>query len=178
MGDVVVLRSVPIDLNSDVGHQFVTDCTRAGEGLITDKELAEKYELSPADWQSITKDVALGRAIRAERDRRLLNGTAVREAACKHLIKGPGILGEIMSAADSNPKHKIEAIRELRQTAINENNDRPAQSERFIISIDLTAGGGDVETYNKSIKIDASDGDGDGPNNLIPLKGKPDDDQW
>jgi hypothetical protein len=60
MGDIVNLRSNPIDLNSDTGHQFVTDCTRAAEGLITDKELAEKYELSPADWQSITKDMASG----------------------------------------------------------------------------------------------------------------------
>ena len=67
MGDVITLRSVPIDLISDVGRQFVTDATRAAEGLISDRELAEKYELSPADWQGIVKDVALGRAIRAER---------------------------------------------------------------------------------------------------------------
>jgi hypothetical protein len=45
MGDVI-LRGVPIDLNSDVGHAFVVDATRAAEGLITDRELAEKYELS------------------------------------------------------------------------------------------------------------------------------------
>ena len=79
MGDVISLSNTPIDLNSDVGHQFVVDCTRAGEGLLTDKELQEKYELSPADWQNITKDMALGRAIRAERERRMLNGTAARE---------------------------------------------------------------------------------------------------
>jgi hypothetical protein len=36
MGDIVNLRSIPIDLSSDTGHQFVTDCTRAAEGLITD----------------------------------------------------------------------------------------------------------------------------------------------
>ena len=33
MGDVVTLRSSPIDLNSDVGHPFVVDCVRAGEGI-------------------------------------------------------------------------------------------------------------------------------------------------
>jgi hypothetical protein len=166
-----ILRSTPIDLNSDVGHAFVVDCTRAAEGLITDKELQEKYELSPVDWIAITKDTALGRAIRAERERRMLNGTAAREAACRHFTKAPQILDRIMTDEYSNPKHKIEAIRELRQTAIADSADRPVESERFIIKIDLTAGGGDV-TYNKAIKIDVSDEDG--PNNLIPLEEKPD----
>ena len=46
MGDVI-LRGIPVDITSDIGHRFVVDCTRAAEGLITDKELAEKYELSP-----------------------------------------------------------------------------------------------------------------------------------
>jgi hypothetical protein len=175
MGDVIVLRNTPVDITSDVGRQFITDATRAGEGLISDRELAEKFELSPADWQSITKDVALGHAIRAERDRRVLNGTAVREAACKHFVKAPGILDQIMTDAQSNPRHKIEAIKELRQTAIGDSAERPAESERFIIRIDLSAGGGEVTTYNKSIKIDATDGDG--PNNLIPLEGKSDGDE-
>jgi hypothetical protein len=173
MGDVLYLCSTPVDITSDVGRQFVTDCTRAAEGLITDKELAEKYELSPADWQNITKDVALGRAIRAERERRVHNGAAVREAAAKHFVKAPGILDGIMSDAYSNPRHKIEAIRELRQTAIGDNTDRPAEADRFIITINL--GEGHVETYNKSIEINPTDGDG--PNNLIPLKGKPDGDE-
>jgi hypothetical protein len=175
VGDIVILRSIPIDLNSDVGHAFVVDATRAGEGLITDKELAEKYELSPADWQSITKDVALGRAIRAERDRRVLNGTAAREAAAKHFVKAPGILDGIMTDVHSNPRHKIEAIKELRQTAIGDSTDRPTETERFIITIDLSAGGGGVETYSKAMKIDASAGGV--PNNLIPLEGKPDGDE-
>jgi hypothetical protein len=77
----VILRGVEVELSSDIGHQFVVDCTRAAEGLFGDKELAEIYEISPADWQNIVKNAALGRAIRAERDRRVLNGTAVREAA-------------------------------------------------------------------------------------------------
>jgi hypothetical protein len=159
MGDIVNLRSSPIDLNSDVGHQFVTDATRAAEGLLTDKELAEKYELSPADWQSITKDMALGRAVRAERERRVLNGTAARESAAKHLVKGPGILDQIMTSEQSNPRHKIEAFKELRTTAtVGSGADRPMETERFVIRIDLSAGGGPIETYDKAIKIDVSDG--------------------
>jgi len=150
LGDVIVLRSIPIDLNSDVGHAFVVDATRAAEGLLTDKELAEKYELSPKDWQDITKNKALGHAIRAERERRVRSGTAVREMAAKHLVKGPSILDGIMSGPDSHPKHKIEAYKELRQTAsIGDSAEGRPESERFIITINL--GEGHVETYDKPL---------------------------
>ena len=153
MGNIVDLRPAPIDINTDAGHAFVIDATRAGEGLITDKELQEKYELSPADWIAITKDKALGKAVRAERERRVLDGTAARESAARHLVKGPGILDEIMTGAQSHPKHKIEAFKELRTTAAVGSNDRPRESERFVIRIDLTAGGGEVEVIEKTIDI-------------------------
>jgi len=159
MSTVVNLRSIPVDLTSDVGHQFVIDATRAAEGLISDRELAEKYELSPKDWRDITKNKALGHAIRAERERRVRSGQAVKEAAAKHLVKGPGILDLIMSGADSHPKHKIEAFRELRQTAsVGADTEGRPESERFIITINL--GEGHVEHYDKErapMKIDISD---------------------
>ena len=85
----IVLGGVSVELTSDIGRQFVVDCTRAGEGLISDRELAEIYEISPADWQNIAKDAALGRAIRAERDRRVRNGTAAREAASQAFCQSP-----------------------------------------------------------------------------------------
>jgi hypothetical protein len=151
MGDIVNLRSTPIDLNGDIGHQFVTDCTRAAEGLITDAELAEKYELSPADWQAITKDKALGHAVRAERERRVRSGLAVREAAARALVKGPGILDQIMSGADSHPKHKIDAFKELRHTAIGSSGDGSTAdtSEKFTIVINL--GADHVEHFETTI---------------------------
>lgn len=158
MGEIINLRSTPIDLTTDTGHAFVVDATRAAEGLITDKELAEKYELSPADWQAIVKDKALGHAIRAERERRVRNGTAVREAAAKHLVKGPGILDGIMSGADSHPKHKIDAYKELRATAVVGENSEGRSGERFVIQINL---GADTETYNKSFEINPNDTDPD-----------------
>jgi hypothetical protein len=173
MGDIITLRHAPIDLLSDTGRQFVVDCTRAAEGLITDAELQRKYELSPPDWRAITKDNALMKAIQAERERRVLSGTAVREMSAKHLVKGPGILDSIMSDAGSNPRHKIEAFKELRTTAtVGSSSDRTADTERFVIKIDLSAGGGSVETYDKEIKIDISSGDDS--NKLITLEGGPD----
>jgi hypothetical protein len=38
-GGSVVLRSIKIDLNSEIGHAFVTDCVRFIEGLITEEQL-------------------------------------------------------------------------------------------------------------------------------------------
>jgi hypothetical protein len=174
--DIVVLRSVPVELTSDIGRAFVVDATRAAEGLISDRELAEKYELSPADFQNIAKDVALGRAIRAEREHRVRSSVAAKESAAKHFVKMPTILAGIAENQSSNPRHVIEAAKEIRQVATGGDNiGRPAESDRFFIKIDLSAGGGPVEIYDKSKTIDASDGDG--PNNLIP-EGKPDADAW
>jgi hypothetical protein len=138
MGDVIVLRSIPIDLNSNTGHQFVVDCVRAAEGLISDSDLQSKYELSPVDWRNITKDTALMRAIQAERERRVLSGTAAREAAAQHFIKAPAVLGSIMSDTYASPRHRIEAAKEIRQVAAGSSSaDSRAGGEKFLITINL-----------------------------------------
>src|SRR3954454_6047685 len=100
MGDVIDLKGHNFpDLASDQGHQWIVDCCRAGENLISDAELSEKWELNDADWIAIRKDKALERSIREERARRVGTGKAVKEAAARHLIKGVGIVDEIMSSA-------------------------------------------------------------------------------
>ena len=68
----------------------------------------------------------------------------------KHFVKAPGVLDRIMSDDQANARHRIEAIRELRQTAIPESPNSPSQSDRFIIQINL---GADVEIYNKPIAV-------------------------
>ena len=79
------------------------------------------------------------------------------KAASRHFVKAPTILDKIMTDEQANARHRIEAIRELRQTALPENQNAPSQSDRFVIRIDLTAGGGGVETYNKSIAVTPDD---------------------
>ena len=139
MGDIVQLRS-PIDPDTELGRAFIVDAIRAGEGLISDKELQEKYEISDADFRVISKDKAVGRAIRSESECRVRNGTAAREAAAKHFVKAPAVLDGIMSDANSNPRHKIEAIKELRVTATGGGGDHPAAAgEKFTITINLGA---------------------------------------
>jgi len=63
-----VVQLHKIDLNSDRGHAFVVDATRAAEGVISDKDLEAKYELSAVDLRNIAQDPAVGKAIRAERE--------------------------------------------------------------------------------------------------------------
>jgi hypothetical protein len=154
MADTITLHGALVELNSDLGREFTENCVRAGEGLIDDRELAELYELTPANFQVISKDTALIRAIRTVRDRRVRTGQAAREAAAKHFVKAPGILDRIMTDESSNDRHKIEAIRELRRTAIPENQNSQPDNGRFIIQINM---GADVELYNKSIAINPDD---------------------
>jgi hypothetical protein len=148
--DFVTLHGVPTSLGSGGGREFVVDAVRAAEGLLSDDDLKSKYELSPADWQTITKNTALIRAIQAERRRRVNTGLCAREAAAQHFVKAPKILDQIMTDEQANPRHKIEAIRELRATAAGAAGADSTidTSEKFIIRIDL---GGDTETFEKVI---------------------------
>jgi hypothetical protein len=148
MGNVVDLHPAPLDLTSDAGRAFIQDATRAAEGVISDSDLQAKYEISAADLRSIAKNPAVGKAIRAERESRLRSGRAARELAAKHFVKAPAVLDTIMSSADSNNRHKIEAIKELRATALGGGDDHPAAGEKFTIIINL---GGDVEKYETDI---------------------------
>jgi hypothetical protein len=154
MSDTIILNGIVVELGSDLARAFISDATRAAENLLTDRELMDRYELSASDLQSIAASKQIGHAIRDERTHRLRTGIAVREAAQQEFIRSPKIMGEILVNEQNSPKHRIEASRELRATAIPENQDSPAQSARFVIQINL---GADVEIYNKSIAVNAND---------------------
>jgi hypothetical protein len=172
MGDVITLRSIPTELTDDEGRRFVVDCVRAAEGLLDDSELQRKYELTPSDWINLPKDTALMRAIQAEKERRVLNGTAARESAAKHFVRAPTILAGIMENELSNPRHVIESAREIRAiAAVSSGTEGRPDTDKFIIHIDL----GDQVIHHEldqPVKPDVSNEDS--PNNLIALEGKPD----
>ena len=107
--------------------------------------MQERYELSATDLQAIAKDKAVGRAIRDERERRVRTGLAAKELAAKFFVKSPGILDQIQNHADS-PRHKIDAIKELRATANGGDGDGEgptSQGEKFSIIINLGSDVGD-----------------------------------
>jgi len=137
------LRGLPVALNSEVGKTFITDCTRNSEGLVTDSEIQAKYELSDPEWQHLSDNAPLLRAIRAERDHRVRSGDASREAAQHHLTRAPNVLNGILTDEQIAPRHRIEAARELRQVA-GHGPVAASRAEKIIINIDM---GGDNKLH-------------------------------
>jgi hypothetical protein len=150
--DVVVLHGKPVELTSDEGRRFVVDCTRAGEGLITDAVLQEMYEISPENWAQIDKNPALIKAIRDTRKSRIRNGTAAREAACEYYAKAPTAMNTIMTDSKSPTRARIEAAREIRTQAIGGDGveSTAEATERFVININL---GADPEPFRREVNI-------------------------
>jgi hypothetical protein len=129
----VVLRGVTVPLDAAVGQGFILDCARNIEGLLSDQDIKSKYELSDSDWEQLATNTSLHRAVRAERERRILSGEAPREAAQTYFAKAPGVLRNILNNELVSPRHRIEAAKELRQAA---GDQIPAASgEKFTITI-------------------------------------------
>ena len=148
LNTTIVLHGIATDLTSATGHQWVVDCCRAGEGLCSDQELMEKWELSPGDFEKISKNPALIRAIRAESERRIRSGEAARESAAKIWVRAPAVLGTILDDQHASPRHRIESAKELRTTVLGSGGERSPvdTSEKFIIRINI---GGSSEIYEE-----------------------------
>jgi hypothetical protein len=136
-------------------HEFIADCARYAEGLLSEKEVKKKHRFDNATWERLGENDALVEAIEAEKTRRIRNGSTKRERAQQLVAQAPGVLGNIMLDANASPKHRIDSAKALDTFAANGPEAAPA-SERFVITINL---GGDVERYSKSIAIDANDVD-------------------
>jgi hypothetical protein len=127
----------------------VADCTRAAEGLISDADLREEYEITDAEWKALTKNKILIRAIQAERARRVRSGLAAKEAAAKELATGPQVLGKLLHSDTIHPKHATDLHRELRATAHGGGDgERAADTEKFVITIIM---GEQSEHFEKEI---------------------------
>jgi hypothetical protein len=133
----VTLRGIQVPLASDIGGAFVTDCARNRERLFSDDQLQEKYDIRPTDWTEIIKNKPLRLAINAECERKTFNGDASREAAAKQFTKAPEVLGGILEDQKANPRHRIEAAKELRATANTGTEKTGDTAERVIVTINL-----------------------------------------
>jgi hypothetical protein len=151
MNNTVVLHNLEIELDSSAGRAFTIDCVRAAEGLCSDDDIKTKYEISAEDWEGITTNKALIRAIQTERERRVRKGIAAQESAAKIFARAPAVLGTILDDEHASPRHRIESARELRTTA---SSGAGAENiadagEKFIITINM--GEGHIEHYEKTI---------------------------
>jgi hypothetical protein len=152
MASTIALNGTETALASPEGRDFVSDCVRAGEGLISDSDLREKYEIAADAWKNITKNKALVQAIRTESERRTRTGIAAKEAASKHFAKAPGYLNEIMSDKATSPKYRIEASKELRATATGDGNSASSNADKFVINITLGGGRGIHREFDLPMK--------------------------
>jgi hypothetical protein len=136
-------------------HDFITDCARYAEGLLSEKDVKKRHHFDDATWERLGQDDALVEAIEAEKLRRVRSGLAKRELAQKHVVKAPDVLNTIMLDPAASPKHRIDSAKVLDQFAANGPEAAPA-ADRFVITINL---GDDVLKFDKSIAIDANDVD-------------------
>src|SRR5262245_23289971 len=150
-------------------HEFITDCARYAEGLLSEKEVKKKHHFDDATWGRLGEDETLIAAIEAEKLSRIRNGSTKRERAQQLVAQAPGVLGDIMIDASASPKHRIDASKTLDAFAANGPENAPA-ADRFIITINL---GSDVERYSRSIKVDPNDIDpcdtDTAPQKLLPI---------
>jgi hypothetical protein len=135
----VVLRGIAVRLDSDVGRAFIVDCCRNREKIFSDARIQEKYNIDSSHWDDIVKNKALRLAISAEGEKRMLNGTAAQEAAAKNFTESPEVMGSILRDQKANPRHRVEASKELRATARFDDEKPGANTEHFTITINLGA---------------------------------------
>jgi hypothetical protein len=153
MGDVI---NFPIPLDSDQGRELITDLARFSEELISEAAVRKKYRFSEHDWENLGGNDALFEAVETEKIRRVRDGSAKREKAQQLVVKAPGVLGDIMNDPSANPRHRIDSAKALDDFAAN-GPEAAAAGARFVIQINL--GADHIETYSKSIAVDAEDED-------------------
>ena len=134
-------------------HEFITDCARYAEGLLSEKDVKKRHHFDDATWEAFGSNDVLVEAIEAEKVRRIRNGSTKRERAQQLVVQAPDVLGGIMLDASASPKHRIDSAKALDAFAANGPEAAPA-SDRFQITINL---GSDVLHFDKSIAPDPND---------------------
>jgi hypothetical protein len=133
------LRGLRVGLDTEVGREFISDCARHTERLIPDADMKAKWGLTDQDWAALADNGPLLRAVRSERQRRVVTGQTAREAASQFYAQAPNVLGDILTDGSVSPRHRIEAAKELRAVATaGERSDR--RPERFTVTINLGDG--------------------------------------
>jgi hypothetical protein len=148
MGDVV---NLPIALDSDMGRALIADLARYSEGICSEQEVRKRHHFDESTWNDLGDNEALIEAVEAEKLRRIRSGAAKREKAQQLVVKAADILSGIMLDPAQSARHRVDAIKTLDAFADSGPKDGPAAAELFLIRIDLSAGGGPIETYEKTI---------------------------
>ena len=120
-------------------HEFVSDCCRYNEGILSEAAVRKKWRFDAATWELLGSDDELIRAIEETKIQRVRNGAAKRERAQQHVVRGVDVLSKIMDDPQANARHCVDSIKALDALADPGPQHAAAEQGRFIIRIDLGA---------------------------------------
>jgi hypothetical protein len=75
------IDSLSIPLDGELRHNFIVDCARFAEGILTERAVKKKYRFDDETWERLGSDEALIESIENEKTRRIRDGTTARERA-------------------------------------------------------------------------------------------------
>jgi hypothetical protein len=133
----LLLRGDSTSLDSKVGREFIADCARFTEELLSEGDILSKWGLDRQAWERLGKNVAVLIAVQREREKRVAAGIAAKEAARKHYSQAPNILAMIMRDDAMPSRQRIEAARELRAAAAVDDSSRGPSGEQFTVVINI-----------------------------------------
>jgi hypothetical protein len=116
-------------------HEFVSDCCRYSEGVLSEAAVRKKWHFDAATWELLGSDDELVRAIEETKIHRVRSGTAKRERAQQHIVRGVDVLSKIMD----DPQANVDSIKALDALADPGPQHATAEQDRIIIRIDLGA---------------------------------------
>src|SRR6516164_4244 len=138
-------------------QEFVTDLARFAEGLESEAAVRKKWRLEESEWITLGENDELVRAIDEKRVQRVRNGSFKIEHSQQLITKAPAVLSGIMLDGSQSAKHRIDSAKVLNDFADPGPSRFAAEQDRVIIRIDLTAGGGEVVEFDKSIRPQPND---------------------
>ena len=133
-------------------HEFVSDCCRYNEGVLSEAAVRKKWHFDAATWELLGSDDELVRAIEEAKIHRVRSGAAKRERAQQHIIRGVDVLSKIMDDPQANARSRVDSIKALDTLADQGPRHAAAEQGRFIIKIDLSA-----DTKAKGLESDPAD---------------------
>jgi len=118
--------------------ELISDMARFSEGIVSQQAIRKKWPAFVTDemWDAFGSNDQFVDAIEAERARRTRLGARAREQAQQAFEKCPPALEKIIDDKNANPRHVVEASRELRAIA-NVGPEAQPTAERYVIQINL-----------------------------------------
>jgi hypothetical protein len=157
MGEIVDLRGRSIPIEDD---ELIENLARFADGTLGQAAVKARHHLSEEEWAALGENDKLVELVEACKLRRLRSGATKRERAQIEIVDAPPILGKIIRGPNNNARHVIDAVKTLDGLATGGRPEGAPASDRFQITIVLSAdtqSGEIIEHYDKSIEVNPND---------------------